>query len=136
MKRRSLSTTNTTGLTLIELLVVIAIIGILATLTLSWVSGARARGRYTSAIQTMRGVYPVLFSCLNDNVNFEPSSGVPSPGGSICGAKDGGATWPALPSGWGYSSWSSFIGATFTIRAQGDGMEITCGVTGCGKTTP
>ena len=106
MKRRSLSTTNTTGLTLIELLVVIAIIGILATLTLSWVSGARARGRY------------------------------PSPGGSICGAKDGGATWPALPSGWGYSSWSSFIGATFTIRAQGDGMEITCGVTGCGKTTP
>src|SRR3989344_3551186 len=87
------------GFTLIELLVVIAIIGILSTVVLTSLGSARTKARIAAAQATMSSVVPVLVTCLDANT---ADITAPAASGDVCGANDGAAVFPALPTNWAY----------------------------------
>ena len=115
---------NKKGFTLIELLVVIAIIGILASIVLTSLSSARTKATKTAALANIRGVMPELVTC-SDDAGYAATATIAGP---ICVTTSGGstlvnghtATWPTLPSGWGYvTSIGSITASTsFVYGAQ------------------
>ncbi len=99
------------GFTLIELLVVIAIIGILASIVLVSLSSARERAYRASALSSVSSVMPEIVTCADDG-GFATTGNSGSPiccATVACAGLLGGhtANWPALPTGWTYSSAST-----------------------------
>ncbi len=88
MQRLTRSSSFTQGFTIIELLVVITVIGILSAVILTGTASARAKGRQSAAMQTMKSVHDLALICVNTAVT----------GATFCypGANTGGCTSTAV----------------------------------------